>query len=101
MFNGKECSVIGSDVGQLEIEYIFDQLLCVGKKQYIGYYTNKDGLKQTKQRFKGIPSRYITPEMYSHLIKSSDATVRVSFLKFKRLYGAVEGYIEHKTVKST
>ncbi|KAJ2508679.1 hypothetical protein GGI11_006025, partial [Coemansia sp. RSA 2049] len=95
ILDGKEMSVIGTNVGQLELEYEFDEVICVGKKQYIGkFYQN--GRPLYKKRFKGVPQMYIRPEMYTHLLKSPNNTVQVEFLKFCREWGAVHGYIESK-----
>lgn len=55
----------------------------------------------TKKRFKGIPQQYIIPDMYKHLIENEGNTVQVDFLKFKREWGSVKGYIEEKTLKAT
>ncbi|PIA12617.1 DNA polymerase [Coemansia reversa NRRL 1564] len=96
----KMINVIGTDVGQLEQEYKFDEVICVGKKQYIGKYY-KNGIPQYKFRFKGVPQQYIKPEMYTHLLNSPSHEVRIDFLKFKREWGAVHGYIESKTVTAT
>ena len=100
ILNDVETKVIGDQMGQLEIENLFHDLLIVGKKQYMGSYGNLEGLKY-KQRFKGIPQEYIRPEMYAHLLKSKEHYVQVHFLKFKREWGSVKGYIERKTVMQT
>jgi DNA polymerase elongation subunit (family B) len=98
--NGRQKPVIGDEMGQLEVEAVFDQLICVGKKQYIGSY-KQDGITKYKKRFKGVPIEYVKPEMYTHLLKSTDHKVQIDFLKFKREWGAVHGYIESKTVTAT
>ncbi|PIA12612.1 DNA polymerase [Coemansia reversa NRRL 1564] len=100
VLDGKITNVIGTDVGQLEIEYNFDELICVGRKQYMGKYY-KNGIPQYKLRFKGVPQQYIKPEMYTHLLNNPNHKVQVDFLKFKREWGAVHGYIESKTVTQT
>nr|WOL75532.1 DNA polymerase [Saccharomycopsis selenospora] len=97
ILNSEVKKVIGDDIGQLEIEAELDILFCAGKKQYYGY--NSDMV--TKKRFKGIPSKYIVPEMYSFLLESKDHRVQVEFLKLKKIWGAVKGYMENKTVKAT
>lgn len=98
--NGVMTPVIGDEMGQLEIENVFHDLLTVGKKQYMGSYGSLTKLEY-KKRFKGIPQEFIRPEMYTHLLKSKDHTVQVHFLKFKREWGCVQGYVERKTVRQT
>ncbi|KAJ2894294.1 hypothetical protein IWW38_002618 [Coemansia aciculifera] len=98
--NGRQKPVIGDEMGQLEVEAVFDQLICVGKKQYIGSY-KQDGITKYKKRFKGVPIEYVKPEMYTHLLKSTDHKVQIDFLKFKREWGAIHGYIESKVVTAT
>lgn len=98
--NGRTIPVIGDEMGQLEIENVFHELLCVGKKQYMGKHGPLTE-PEYKKRFKGVPQDYITPDMYTHLLKSKDHTVQVNFLKFKREWGSVKGYIEKKTVRQT
>ena len=104
MLNGLKVPIIGSEVGQLELECEFDKLLCAGKKQYMGFYTyfqdGKPCIKE-KKRFKGIPSNYIIPELYAHLLSGADKEAKIQFLKFRREWGSVKGYIENKTVKAT
>ncbi|MCQ9168418.1 DNA polymerase domain-containing protein, partial [Corynebacterium amycolatum] len=90
--------VVGSELGQLEIEHTFFNMICVGKKQYIGSYY-QDGEIKYKKRFKGVPIQYITPELYIHLL--NDKTAQIKFLKFRREWGSVKGYIESKNVKAT
>nr|CAD91889.1 DNA-polymerase [Babjeviella inositovora] len=103
--NGKLVPVIGSDVGQLELECTFNRLLCVGKKQYMGHYISYDDdgepIIKYKKRFKGVPSAYIHPDLYTHLLENPSNTAKISFLKFKREWGSIKGYIEHKNVKAT
>jgi hypothetical protein len=98
--NGKTIPVIGDKMGQLEIEHTFSELVCVGKKQYMGKYGKEDYPKY-KKRFKGVPQDYIVPQMYTHLLKSPHHRVEVEFLKFKREWGCVRGYMETKTLKQT
>jgi hypothetical protein len=98
--NGEIVSCIGNSMGQLEVEHTFDELICVGKKQYMGKYVVGDKILY-KKRFKGIPMQYITPELYTHLLESKEHTVQVNFLKFKREWGSVSGYIESKVVTAT
>nr|WOF72291.1 DNA polymerase [Saccharomycopsis crataegensis] len=96
--------VIGSDMGQLELEATLDSLICAGKKQYIGFKKIIDDESEKvveKSRFKGIPSKYVTPDMFSFLLKSKDNKAVVKFLKFRREWGSVRGYIESKEVKAT
>ncbi|GMM38136.1 hypothetical protein DASC09_054750 [Saccharomycopsis crataegensis] len=93
--------VLGSDMGQLELEATLDSLICAGKKQYIGFKKIIDGKIVEKSRFKGIPSKYVTPDMFSFLLKSKDNKAVVKFLKFRREWGSVRGYIESKEVKAT
>lgn len=94
--DGKSVSAIGDQMGQLELEHTFDEFLCVGKKQYIGKYGNK-----YKKRFKGVPQQYITPGLFRHLFNSKDNTASIMFLKFKREWGCVHGYMECKSVRQT
>jgi hypothetical protein len=98
--DGRVIPVIGDAMGQLEVEYVFHQLICVGKKQYMGSYT-EDGTTHYKKRFKGVPQEYIKPRLYSHLLLSPDHTAQINFLKFKREWGSVSGHIESKTVRQT
>lgn len=97
VLNDHEVPVIGDNMGQLEVECVFDELICVGKKQYIGRYNET----QYKKRFKGVPLQYVKPELYAHLIKDPDNIAQIKFLKFKREYGCVHGYHEIKTVRQT
>ena len=100
--DGQIMPVIGKKMGQLEIEHVFDDLICVGKKQYIGrYWDDEKGEIAYKKRFKGVPLNYVKPELYAHLIKSPTKTAQIKFLKFKREYGCVHGYYEKKTVTQT
>jgi hypothetical protein len=99
--NGKPIPVIGDQMGQLEIEATFHEFIAVGKKQYIGKYDNNPTNPKYKKRFKGVPQEYIVPDMYSHLLLSNEHTVQIDFLKFKRDWGCVHGYIESKTVQQT
>ncbi|GMG19602.1 unnamed protein product [Ambrosiozyma monospora] len=94
-----DSDIIGTEMGQLELEHTFTQLVCTGKKQYIGSYINQNNEIQYKKRFKGVPIQYITPDLYLHLLKGKEATIE--FLKFRREWGSVRGYIEYKNVKST
>ena len=96
--DGLIVNAIGDKMGQLEIECNFNELITIGKKQYIGKYGNHDNPKY-KKRFKGVPLQYITPELYTHLIEGKEAQIK--FLKFKREWGAVQGYIESKIVTAT
>ncbi|KAJ2878837.1 hypothetical protein H4R27_005626, partial [Coemansia aciculifera] len=73
----------------LEIEHIFDEFITVGKKQYMGKYGSR-----YKYRFKGVPQAHIKPEMYSHLLDNPSNSAQIDFLKFKREWGSVKGYIE-------
>nr|WOF72313.1 DNA polymerase [Saccharomycopsis fibuligera]WOF72339.1 DNA polymerase [Saccharomycopsis fibuligera]WOF72353.1 DNA polymerase [Saccharomycopsis fibuligera] len=104
VLDGEKVKIIGNDIGQLELEVELDQLICAGKKQYIGF---KKGVKDNKPyliqkcRFKGIPSKYIVPDMYSFLLESADNKVYVKFIKFNRIWGAVRGYMETKTLQAT
>lgn len=98
--DGQIVPVLGDNMGQLEVEHIFDELICVGKKQYIGKYGPKEN-PSYKKRFKGVPQQYIVPQMYAHLLKNVNNMVEVQFLKFKREWGCVSGYIESKTLKQT
>lgn len=101
--NGEYVKVIGEEIGQLELECTFNKLLCVGKKQYMGYYQyiDEDGNPEVleKKRFKGIPAPFIIPELYTHLIQNGVANIK--FLKFRREWGSVKGYIESKNIKAT
>jgi hypothetical protein len=97
---GKTLPVIGANMGQLECEHHFDDLVCVGKKQYMGRTEGEFGPKY-KFRFKGVPQNCIRPEMYAHLLEDPDNKVQIDFLKFKREWGAVHGYYESKTVTAT
>ncbi len=103
--NNQKIPVIGTDVGQLELECEFDKLLCAGKKQYMGFYKYLDAQENPqigeKKRFKGVPAAYIKPELYTHLLKSPDKMAQVKFLKFRREWGSVKGYIESKNIRAT
>lgn len=103
--DGKNIPVIGSQIGQLELECVFNKLLCAGKKQYMGFYKclNKDGEPEIKEkkRFKGVPAQYITPELYTHLLENNTKQAQIRFLKFRREWGSVKGYIESKNVTMT
>ncbi|KAJ1797498.1 hypothetical protein LPJ59_003102, partial [Coemansia sp. RSA 2399] len=55
----------------------------------------------TNHIFKGVPQYCIRPEMYTHLLKDPSHKVQIDFLKFKREWGAVHGYIESKVVTAT
>ncbi|PIA12557.1 DNA polymerase [Coemansia reversa NRRL 1564] len=96
--DGLSVPVIGDKMGQLEVECNFNEFISIGKKQYIGKYGDLHNPKY-KKRFKGVPLQYITPELYTHLIEGKEA--QIQFLKFKREWGAVKGYIESKTVTAT
>jgi hypothetical protein len=87
---------IGKNIGMLEIEHIFDEFITVGKKQYMGKYGSL-----YKYRFKGVPQAHIKPEMYSHLLDNPSNSAQIDFLKFKREWGSVKGYIESKVVTQT
>lgn len=91
-----ETPVIGSGLGQLELEAICTELICIGKKQYIGFSDNKI----EKSRFKGVPAKCIPPELYTFLLDKNNKAI-ISFLKFKRKWGVVITYMENKTVKQT
>jgi hypothetical protein len=100
--NDVEVPVIGKQMGQLDVECVFEELICVGKKQYIGkYWDTKENRIEYKKRFKGVPLQYVKPELYAHLIQSPTNTAQIKFLKFKREYGCVHGYNEMKTVRQT
>ncbi|KAJ2654115.1 hypothetical protein IWW48_006305 [Coemansia sp. RSA 1200] len=92
---------IGDQMGQLEIETFFDTFITVGKKQYIGSFIDAKGKLCYKKRFKGVPQQYIVPEMYTYLLQDPDNRVQIDFLKFKRDWGVVRGFIESKTVSAT
>jgi DNA polymerase elongation subunit (family B) len=98
--NGKSIPVIGDKMGQLELEVTFDELVAVGKKQYMGKYGEYTNPKY-KKRFKGVPQEYIVPDMYTHLLQSNEHAVQINFLKFKRDWGCIRGYIESKHVQQT
>ena len=98
--DGRLMPVIGKEMGQLELEHVFDEFVTVGKKQYIGKYLKKEMIKY-KKRFKGVPQQYITPELYTHLLESKDNSAQINFLKFKREWGCVKGFVESKNVKQT
>lgn len=103
-FGNKEIPVIGDGIGQLEEECKFEWLICTGKKQYMGFWWySVEGIlkKGEKKRFKGIPQKYIIPELYTHLLKSSDNIAQVNFMKFRKNWGSVSARIEHKIVKAT
>jgi hypothetical protein len=100
--DGRIIPVIGKEMGQLELEYVFSDFITVGKKQYIGKYFDKKEQKiKYKKRFKGIPYHFITPELYTHLLISKENYAQIDFLKFKREWGCVKGYIESKQVTQT
>jgi hypothetical protein len=99
--NGQVVPVIGEEMGQLELEHTFDSLMCVGKKQYMGSYFDKEGRLCYKKRFKGVPADYVKPELFTHLIESKDNTAQIEFLKFKREWGCVSGYNDSKNVSQT
>lgn len=105
IMDGKQMPVIGTEIGQLELECKFDKLLCAGKKQYMGFYTfldkNNEPQIKEKKRFKGVPASYITPELYVHLLSNESKIAQISFLKFRREWGSVKGYIESKNVRAT
>jgi DNA polymerase elongation subunit (family B) len=101
VLNGNEISVIGDQMGQLEVETRFHELITVGKKQYMGVYGEDCTKPQYKKRFKGVPQEYIVPDMYMHLLESNENMVQVNFLKFKREWGSVSGYIESKALTQT
>ncbi|KAJ2553870.1 hypothetical protein EV175_002784, partial [Coemansia sp. RSA 1933] len=84
---------IGDQMGQLELECKFDTFICVGKKQYMGSYL-KNAKPVYKKRFKGVPQAYIRPDLFMHLLQHPDNKVQIDFLKFKREWGVVRGYIE-------
>ncbi|KAG2171240.1 hypothetical protein INT43_004458 [Umbelopsis isabellina] len=95
-----ESPFIGNDMGQLELECRFETFVCVGKKQYIGsYYEN--GVTKYKKRFKGVPQMYIRPDLFMHLLQHPDNKAQIDFLKFKREWGVIRGYIESKLVTQT
>lgn len=100
--NGEIVPVIGSEMGQLELEFTFSEFITVGKKQYIGkYFDEKENKIKYKKRFKGVPQQYITPELYTWLLECKDNQAQIKFLKFKREWGCVKGYIDSKTVSQT
>lgn len=105
IMDGKKMPVIGTEIGQLELECTFDRLLCAGKKQYMGFYKyldkNNEPKLVEKRRFKGVPANYITPELYTYLLSNENKTAQISFLKFRRDWGSVKGYIESKNVRAT
>lgn len=90
--------IIGDEMGLLELEHNFVQLICTGKKQYMGSYIVDDEIRY-KKRFKGVPLQYITPDLYIHLLEDKKAVVE--FLKFRREWGSVRGYIEQKNLRMT
>ncbi|KAJ2550535.1 hypothetical protein EV175_004028 [Coemansia sp. RSA 1933] len=100
VIDGQTMPALGEQMGQLQVENNFDDLICVGKKQYIGSYLH-DGKTVYKKRFKGVPNHCIRPEMYAHLLKDPSNKVQIDFLKFKREWGTVHGYIESKVVTQT
>jgi hypothetical protein len=99
--DGKVVPVIGDAMGQLEVECVFEELTCVGKKQYMGFYFNEKGEVCYKKRFKGVPQENIKPEMFGHLIKTPSHTAQITFLKFQRQWGSIRGYNESKIVRQT
>lgn len=101
--NGKQIPVIGDEIGQLELECKFDKLMFAGKKQCMGFYIYFDNEGNPhvseKKRFKGIPANYIVPKLYIRLLNKGIAEIQ--FLKFRREWGSVKGYIESKNVRAT
>ncbi|KAJ2654107.1 hypothetical protein IWW48_006309 [Coemansia sp. RSA 1200] len=100
--NGCQVPAIGSELGQLECEQRFEDLICVGKKQYMGKCNGGgSGEPVYKFRFKGVPQNCIKPDMYAYLLENPDNRAQIEFLKFRREWGAVHGYIESKVVSAT
>jgi hypothetical protein len=100
--NDKSIAVIGDEMGQLELENTFDDFIAVGKKQYIGKYTDPNtDMPQYKKRFKGVPHSYITPDLYVHLLKNTENYAQIEFLRFQREWGCVRGFVQLKTVAQT
>ena len=100
LLDGQHVNVIGDAMGQLDLECVFDTFISVGKKQYIGKYS-KHGNVAYKKRFKGVPQQYIKPDLFTHLLKSPNNNAQIEFLKFKREWGVVRGFVESKLVTQT
>lgn len=95
ILNEHKISVNGKDMGQLEMECTFEELICMRKKEHFGLYNST----QYKKRFKIVPSQYVKPELYVYLIADPSNTTQIKLLKFKREYDCVHGYNEIKTVR--
>jgi hypothetical protein len=95
--DGEQVCVVGDAMGQLEIECVFQDLVCVGPKQYMGKYD----MVKYKKRFKGIPMRYVVPQLFAHLIADPSNVAKIVFLKFSREWGCITGYKQAKMVTQT